>query len=250
MADDNVEVSAPIATETPSEAAKPEYVQDKFWDDTTKQVNIENLSSSYNSLESKLGSRTEDLSKQIRIDIEAEQLKNVPESYKLNVPEMENTKVSVNGDMPIVKWWGETAKDAGLSQEQYDSGVKAFVDNAVANLPNADLEKQKLGDNGTERVEAASMWSKKHLSPDGYSTISDLAGTAGGVKVIEELMKLTKDTNMPTSQTQVDASANADDLKSMLNDPRYWDGGKRDPSYVRRVTELYEKAFKNQAPKS
>ena len=75
MADDNVEVSAPIATEKPSEAAKPEYVQDKFWDDTTKQVNIENLSSSYNSLESKLGSRTEDLSKQIRIDIEAEHTK-------------------------------------------------------------------------------------------------------------------------------------------------------------------------------
>ena len=51
--------------------------------------------------------------------------------------------------MPIVKWWGETAKSAGLSQEQYDSGVKAFVDNAVANLPNPELEKQKLGDNGS-----------------------------------------------------------------------------------------------------
>ena len=250
MADDNA-TSAPIATETiGSEVSKPDYVQDKFSDSDSKQVNIETLSSSYNTLESKLGSRTEDLTKQIRTDLEVEKLKNVPESYKLNVPEMENTKLSVTAEMPIVKWWGETAKDAGLSQEQYDSGVKAFVDNAVANLPNPDLEKQKLGDNGKERVEAASMWSKKHLSPDGYSTISDLAGTAGGVKVIEELMKLTKDTNMPTSQTQVDASATADDLKSMLNDPRYWDSGKRDPSYVRRVTELYEKAFKNQAPKS
>lgn len=247
MADDNAGVSAPIATEAPSEATKPEYVQDKFWDETTKQVNIENLSSSYNTLESKLGSRTEDLTKQIRTDLEAEKLKNVPESYKLNVPEMENTKLTVNADMPIVKWWGETAKSVGLSQEQYDSGVKAFVDNAVANLPNPDLEVQKLGDNGKERVEAASMWSKKHLSPDGYSSIANLASTADGVKVIEEMMKLTKDTNMPTSQTQVDASATADDLKSMLNDPRYWDSGKRDPSYVRRVTELYEKAFKNQA---
>ena len=71
MADDNAEVSAPIATEAPSEANKPEYVQDKFWDETTKQVNIENLASSYKSLESKLGSRTEDLTKQIRTDLEA-----------------------------------------------------------------------------------------------------------------------------------------------------------------------------------
>lgn len=246
MADDNAEVSAPIATEAPSEAAKPEYVQDKFWNETTKEVNIENLASSYNSLETKLGSRTEDLTKQIRTDLEAEKMKNVPESYKLNVPEMENSKVSVSEDMPIVKWWGETAKSAGLSQEQYDSGVKAFVENAVANLPNPDLERQKLGDAGKERVEAASMWSKKNLTPEGYSTIADLAGTANGVKVIEELMKLTKDTSMPTSPTQVDVAATSDDLKSMLNDPRYYDSAKRDPAYVRRVTELYEKAYKGQ----
>ena len=64
MADDNAS-AAPIATETPSEVTKPEYVQDKFWNADTKEVNIENLASSYNSLESKLGSRTEDLTKQI-----------------------------------------------------------------------------------------------------------------------------------------------------------------------------------------
>tara|TARA_B100000131_G_scaffold297710_1_gene316713 strand:- start:404 stop:1153 length:750 start_codon:yes stop_codon:yes gene_type:complete len=245
MADDNAN-AAPIVTEKTSEITKPDYVQDKFWDADKKEVNIENLSSSYNSLESKLGSRTEDLTKQIRTDLEAERLKNVPETYKLNVPEIENTSVKVSEDMPIVQWWNKTAKDAGLSQEQYDSGVKAFVDNAVANLPNVDLERQKLGDNGKERIEAASMWSKKHLSPDGYSAIANMASTAEGVKAIEEIMNLTKDTNIPTTQTQIDVSANADDLKTMLNDPRYWDSSRRDPAYVRRVTELYEKAYKGQ----
>ena len=87
MADDNAS-SAPIATETPSEVTKPDYIQDKFWNADTKEVNIENLASSYNSLESKLGSRTEDLTKQIRTDLENERLSKVPESYKLNVPEM------------------------------------------------------------------------------------------------------------------------------------------------------------------
>jgi hypothetical protein len=245
MADDNA--NAPVATEESSEVTKPEYVQDKFWNAESNQVNIENLASSYNSLEAKLGSRTEDLTKQIRTDIEAEKLKNVPESYKLNVPEMDNTKLTINEDMPIVKWWGETAKEAGLSQEQYDNGVKAFVNNAVANLPNPELEKQKLGDNGKERVEAASMWSKKHLSEEAYNTVQDLASTADGVKVVEELMKLTKDSTMPTSNTAIDAQATQDDLKSMLNDPRYWDSARRDSSYVKRVTELYEKAFKGQS---
>ena len=69
----------------------------------------------------------------------------------------------------------------------------------------------------------------------------------GGVKVVEELMKLNKDSTMPTQTTQIDVAASADDLKSMLNDPRYYDSSKRDPAYVKRVTELYEKAYKNQA---
>jgi len=243
MADDNAP-SAPIATETPSEVIKPDYIQDKFWNAETKEVNIENLASSYNSLESKLGSRTEDLSKQIRTDLENERLSKVPESYKLNVPEMdENTKVTISEDMPIVQWWGKTAKEAGLSQEQYDAGVNAFVQNATANLPNPDLERQKLGDAGKERIEAANMWSKKHLSPDAYNSISSFASTADGVKALEEVMKLTKDSSMPTAPTQVDVAASMDDLKSMLNDPRYYDSARRDPAYVRRVTELYEKAY-------
>jgi len=246
MADDNAP-SAPIATETPSEVTKPDYIQDKFWNADTKEVNIENLASSYNSLESKLGSRTEDLSKQIRTDLENERLSKVPESYKLNVPEMdENTKVTISEDMPIVQWWGKTAKEAGLSQEQYDAGVNAFIENATANLPNPDLERQKLGDAGKERIEAANMWSKKHLSPDAYNAISSFASTANGVKALEEVMKLTKDSSMPTAPTQVDVAATMDDLKSMLNDPRYYDSARRDPAYVRRVTELYEKAYKGQ----
>ena len=247
MADDNAN-SAPVATEQSSETtSRPEYVQEKFWNAEKGEVNIENLASSYNSLESKLGSRTEDLTKQIRTDIENEKLQNVPEEYKLNVPELDgNVSLDISNDMPIVQWWNQTAKNAGLSQEQYDEGVKVFVDNAIANLPNSDLEIQKLGDAGRERVEAAELWSKKHLSPEAYNAISGFAATAEGVKALEEVMKLTKDSNMPTTQTQVDVTADIDDLKSMLKDPRYWDSSRRDPAYVKRVTELYEKAYKGQ----
>jgi hypothetical protein len=247
MADDNAN-SAPVATEQSSETtSRPEYIQEKFWNAEKGEVNIENLASSYNSLESKLGSRTEDLTKQIRTDIENEKLQSVPEEYKLNVPELDgNVSLDISNDMPIVQWWNQTAKNAGLSQEQYDEGVKVFVDNAIANLPNSDLEIQKLGDAGRERVEAAELWSKKHLSPEAYNAISGFAATAEGVKALEEVMKLTKDSNMPTTQTQVDVSADIDDLKSMLKDPRYWDSSRRDPAYVKRVTELYEKAYKGQ----
>ena len=246
MADDNA--NAPVATDSQEQpvVAKPEFVQDKFWDAERKEVNLENLASSYNALEKKLGSRTEDLSKQIRTDLEQEKLGKTPEEYKVNLPELpENVDVTVSDDMELVQWWKDTAKQNGLSQEQFDQGVNAFVNNAVATLPDVNAEMEKLGDNAKERIEASELWSKKNLSPDSYSTFSSLAATAEGVKVIEEIMKLTKDSPIPTTPTQVSVTPNEDDLKSMLQDPRHWDSSKRDPAYVKRVTELYEKAYQN-----
>lgn len=244
MVDDNA--TAPITTEEQEQPVsdKPEYVQDKFWDADRKEVNLENLASSYNALEKKLGSRTEDLSKQVRQDLEQERLGKVPEEYNLNVPELpENVDVSVSDDMEIVQWWKDTAKQNGLSQEQFDEGVKVFIDNAMATLPDVNAEMEKLGDNSKERIEAAELWSKKNLSPEAYNTFSSVASTAEGVKAIEEIMKMTKDSPMPTTPTQVSVTPDLVDLKSMMNDPRYYDSNKRDDGYVKRVTELYEKAY-------
>ena len=244
MVDDNA--TAPITTETQEQTVsdKPEFVQDKFWDADRKEVNLENLASSYNALEKKLGSRTEDLSKQVRQDLEQERLGKVPEEYNLNVPELpENVDVSVSEDMEIVQWWKDTAKQNGLSQEQFDEGVKVFIDNAMATLPDVNAEMEKLGDNSKERVEAAELWSKKNLSPEAYNTFSSVASTAEGIKAIEEIMKMTKDSPMPTTPTQVSVTPDLVDLKSMMNDPRYYDSNKRDDGYVKRVTELYEKAY-------
>lgn len=246
MVDDNA--TAPITTEAQEQTVsdKPEFVQDKFWDADRKEVNLENLASSYNALEKKLGSRTEDLSKQVRQDLEQERLGKVPEEYKVNVPELpENVDVSVSDDMEIVQWWKDTAKQNGLSQEQFDEGVKVFIDNAMATLPDVNAEMQKLGDNSKERVEAAELWSKKNLSPESYNTFSNIASTAEGVKAIEEIMKMTKDSPMPTTPTQVSVTPDLGDLKSMMNDPRYYDSNKRDDSYIKRVTELYEKAYES-----
>ena len=246
MVDDNATNQAPVTTDSKEQTvvSKPEYVQDKFWDVDRKEVNLENLSSSYNALEKKLGSRTEDLSKQIRQDMELERLKNAPEAYKVNLPELpENVDVSVSDDMEIVQWWRETAKKNGLSQDQFDEGVSMFINNAVSALPDINAEMQNLGDNAKERIEAAELWSKKNLSPSAYSTFSSIAATADGVKAIEEIMKLTKDSPIPTTPTQLSVTPDLQDLKSMMNDPKYFDSNQRDPSYVKRVTELYEKAY-------
>jgi len=226
---------------------RPEYVSEKFWNTDTNELNLEDLASSYNSLEKKLGSRTEELSSQIREDLANEIKANTPEEYEIKLPEIpENVDLSVNKEMPLLQWWSETAKAKGLSQEEFNKGIEAFVNNEISSLPNQDNEKELLGENATQRIEAADLWSKKNLSSDSYSAISEFASTAQGVKALEEIMKLNKDAPMPTTETAIEAAPSLDDLRSMMKDPRYWKDGNRDPAYIAKVGSLYEKYYGNQ----
>jgi len=249
MSNETIEQQEPAAEQT-AESNKPEFIQDKFWDADRNQANIEALATSYNALEKKLGSRTDELSKQIREDLEKERAANTPEAYEMNIGEVpENVTIDVNDEMPIVQWWKETAKANGFTQEQFDQGVNMFVQNAVNALPNTDEEMQKLGDGARERVEAADLWSKKNLSPDAYSAISNFASTAEGIQAIEEIMKLSSNAPMPSTATQVDVTPDINDLRSMMNDPRYYDSAKRDQAYVDRVSKLFESAYAAQNKK-
>tara|TARA_R110002051_G_scaffold14690_3_gene47109 strand:+ start:7923 stop:8675 length:753 start_codon:yes stop_codon:yes gene_type:complete len=230
-------------TETVEEVSViPEYVPEKFWDKDNNEVKIEDLGLSYKALEKKLGSRTEDLSAQIREDIKNESKASVPEDYEISLPELpENVNIDVDAEMPLLQWWKQTAREKGMSQDEFNQGVEAFVNNEIQGLPNVDNEKGLLGENASTRIEAADLWSKKNLSEDTYNTLSSLASTANGVKAIEELMALNKDAPIPNIQTAIEAAPSPDDLRSMMKDVRYWKDGERDPAYVKKVTDMYEK---------
>jgi vacuolar-type H+-ATPase catalytic subunit A/Vma1 len=100
-----------------------------------------------------------------------------------------------------------------------------------------------LGDNAKSRLEAAELWSKKYLSNEAYDAMSKLATTAEGVKAIEEIMNITKSKPLPNANTVVDAELEEGDLRSMMNDPRYFDPARRDQAYYDKVTRLYEKKY-------
>mgnify|MGYP003108398382 CR=1 FL=1 len=236
-----------VITQEQTESSKPDYVQDKFWNKDTNEINIEELSSSYNSLEKKLGARTEDLSKQIREDIANEVKANVPEKYEINMPEIpENIQMDINPEMPLLQWWSDTAKAKGLSQEEFNKGIEAFVNNEISSLPDTDNERELLGENANQRIEAADLWSKKNLSSDSYEAIAEFASTAKGVKALEEIMKLNKDAPIPQTETAIEAAPSLEDLRSMMKDPRYWKDGERDQAYINKVSALYEKYYGSQ----
>ena len=51
---------------------------------------------------------------------------------------------------------------------------------------------------------------------------------------------------MPTVETAIEAAPSLDDLRSMMKDPRYWKDGDRDPAYIAKVGNLYEKYYGSQ----
>jgi len=228
---------------TQQESAKPEYISDKFWDTDRGEVNVESLGTSYNSLEKKLGQRTDELTKQIRTDIEQERSANVPEKYEIKLPEIpEDIELDVNEDQPLLQWWSNTAKSMGLSQDQFNEGINTFVQNEIAGLPDIEQEKVNLGDNAVERIESADLWAKKHLSENAYSAVARLSSTAEGVKALEEIIALNKNSVMPQTPTAVESKPSLSDLRSMMKDPKYWKDGEKDPAYISRVTKLFEQA--------
>lgn len=238
-------VQEPVqATEKEQEVSRPEYVPEKFWDTDRNEIKVEELSASYNSLEKKLGMRTDELSKQIRTDLEQEAKTSVPEKYEIVLPEIpEEVNIEVNEDQELLKEWSNICKENNLSQDVFNKGVHAFVNNEIAGLPNLQSEMEQLGDNAKSRLEAAELWTKKYLSNEAYDAMSRLASTAEGVKAIEEIMNITKSKPLPNANTVVDAELEETDLRSMMSDPRYYDPARRDPAYYDKVTKLYEKKY-------
>ncbi len=231
---------------TQEESTRPEYISEKFWDNDRGEVNVESLSTSYNALEKKLGQRTDELSKQIRTDLEQERNAKIPEKYEIKLPDdiPEDIQIDVSEDQPLLKWWGDKAKSMGLSQEEYNEGINTFVQNEIAGLPDIEQEKLNLGDNAKQRIESTDLWAKKHLSEEGYNTIAKIASTANGVKALEEIMSLNKNPVMPQTPTAVEAKPTIDDLRSMMKDPKYWKDGEKDPTYINRVAKLFEQINK------
>lgn len=231
-----------VAEENKVESSIPEYAPEKFWDKDRNELNVEELGMSYKALEKKLGQRTDVLYKELEEDYANRMSAKAPEEYV--IPELElpeGVNVDINTEEPMLQWWADTARKAGLSQEQFAEGIEQFVNNEIAGLPDIQAEKELLGDNADQRIESANLWAKKNLTPDSYDAISQFAARADGVKVIEELMNLTKEAPIPQHETQIDVKPSLADLRSMMNDPRYHEDGKKDPAYIEKVTQLFNK---------
>ena len=212
---------------------RPEWLPEKY-------NTGEDLAKAYKELESKLGSKEEDIRNSIIEEIQSEAFSERPETVgDYQIPEALNAEEA--SDNELFQWWANHSFENGFSQEEFEQGIQMYADALSQNEPNLEAETQKLGDNANTRIEAASMFAHKMFSEDQIPAIERLFESAEGVMVMETIMEKMKDSSF-VADAQPTSGVSEKQLREMMNDPRYWKD--RDPLFIKEVTEGFQQIYK------
>lgn len=204
----------------------PTWMPRKFWDEETGEPRTEDLARSYRELERYARSPMSD-----DHPVSASE-------YKLDV----NDLLEVDGDV------NQRLFDTGFSNTQaqlvYDLAHERLL--PLFNQYSKQLDEQKqtssLVDHfGSEQrfktiQPQIRAWGKANLGEDVFETLS---GTAKGVIAIHEMMQ-NREPGL-SRESQNDTGANETELRSMMNDPRYWRD--RDQAFVARVRDGFKALY-------
>lgn len=238
------EATAEAATEAPTEERdfvvaedsqpqRPEWLPEKY-------NTGEDLAKAYKELESKLGTKEEDIRSKIIEEIQTEAFSERPESagdYQL--PDIVNEELAVNNE--LLKWWADHSYENGFSQEEFNKGIEMYAQAIGSEEPDLDAEAAKLGDNANDRIQAASMFANKFFPAEAIPAVERMCESHEGILALEAVMEAMKDGSF-TAETQPSAGQSEADLREMMNDPRYYKD--RDPHFVKQVTEGFQALYR------
>lgn len=239
------EATAEAATETPTEERdfvvaedsqpqRPEWLPEKY-------NTGEDLAKAYKELESKLGTKEEDIRSKIIEEIQTEAFSERPESsgdYQL--PDIVNEEMAVDNE--LLKWWADHSYENGFSQEEFNKGIEMYAQAIGGQEPDLDAEAAKLGDNANDRIQAASMFANKFFPEQAIPAVERMCESHEGILALEAVMEAMKDGSF-TAETQPSAGQSEADLREMMNDPRYWKD--RDPHFIKQVTEGFQGLYRS-----
>jgi hypothetical protein len=232
---DNAELAEAVAVEEAPVSERPEWLPEKF-------NTPEDMAASYASLESKLGQGQNEIRAQIERELEVSALEGRPETagdYEL--PEQINEAEAVDNEM--LAWWAEHSFENGYSQEEFADGIAKYAAYMESQEPNLEAERQALGENADARIEAVDLWASKNVPEEFADQIELLGQSAKGIKMLEHLMSQSQQTS-PQGQFVAPQATNENQLKTMMQDPRYWNPAQRDPNYVKQVQEGFSKLYR------
>ena len=222
---------------------RPEIIPEKFWNPDTGEINLEDMAKSYNHLEKFASGKKEEMRDSVIAEIQAEALEGLPENKEdYTLPKLvEGITEEMVEENPLTGWWREKCHSMGLDQVQFEDGINQYVDFMQGSQPDIDGEKEKLGENANDRINAVNSWAQSFFPPEELETvISTLGTTAQGISVLERIQDSMR-SNLSRSENvaRPERELGIDDVKTMMNDKRYFDPRHRDSSYVKSVDEAW-----------
>jgi len=223
--------------EVPQEA-RPEHIPEKFWKEGT--VDYNEMAKSYTQLESYAGGKEETIREKLIEELATEHAESVPETYELPALPEGITEEDVESN-PIYAWWNDTARENGMSQEEYEGGITAYVEMMQSQHTDIEGEMDRLGENAEARLDSVNAWAQKNFPPNEYEAIQYSLGTsAEGIEALERMMDMMSGSNIRSEQfAQPEKQLTMADARAMMNDKRYFDPRHRDESYVKKVDAAF-----------
>lgn len=223
---------------------RPDYIPEKFWDADGEEPKVEELGRGYLELERYVGKKRDEIREEVVNQYNQELNVNRPEAadkYVASFSEespFHKVQDDIDYEDPLIKLWQETSYKAGLSQNEFSTGVETYLTNSIPQV-DQQAELAKLGENGVARMEAVEMWASKNLEEHEYNAMAAMATSAESIMALEKLMKANNSTVRQTfGEDTVSVKPDRTDLNTAMNDPRYWDPAKRDEGYVRKVENM------------
>lgn len=225
---------ATIEEQSASPTDRPEWLPEKY-------QSGEDLAKAYKALESKLGSKEEDMRSAIMEELQKEAYGDRPESagdYQL--PDTVDPDSAVDNE--LMSWWSEHSFENGYSQDEFQKGIEMYMQASQQSMPDLDAESKRLGDDASTRVESASAFANKFFPQEVLPAIERMCESAEGIMALEVIMDQMKDGSFSDTTSPTNA-INADSLQSMMQDDRYHNQVKRDPAFVKQVEEGFKKLY-------
>ncbi len=213
---------------------RPEWLPEKY-------NTGEDLAKAYKELESKLGSREEDIKSKLIEEIQSEAFNDRPEKagdYQL--PEMVDEEMAVDND--LLQWWSDHSFENGYSQEEFQKGIEMYAQAINGAEPDLEAESSKLGDGANDRIEAASLWANNFFPEETIPAIERLCETSEGIIALETIMEKMKDGSF-SGDTQPTAGLSEAQLREMMSDSRYH-GYNKDADFVKQVDEGWKQLYR------
>ena len=217
---------------------KPDTLPEKFWDQQTGEIRLDELIQSYIALEKKLSTMVSTEGDKSRL-YKALGVPDSPEQYEVKcdhglftTDKELNTRLHAEGFTPQ------------QVQMVYDLAAERLVPMILELSADfkADREVEKLTSafGGPQTWQEMSRqllaYGKKTLPPD---VLANLSSSYEGVMALYRMMK-----GEDHASPRIDAASsmtNENDLRSMMRDPKYW--REKDPSFVSKVTDGFRQIY-------